>query len=238
MTNTLPNLTKIVAVGALASTLAAGAALAQPVDGAERLQRLLDQVKSSQEAIRTLHADFSERKVSSLMLEPLEASGEFFYQAPDKVRWDYASPEPMTLLIENGALTTWYRDLHEVRKMTVGRQSQQVLKYLGMGSSVENLLQYFDVGIGLPKNDGDPYRLVLTPRYTRVAKRIAKLTVWVDSKRYLPVRFLYEEPDGDSTEYSFTHLRVNTPFDGDPFRLDLPGDVKVRSMMSGDDPRP
>lgn len=229
---------RLLGIAAVAAALVAGPAAAQSAGGADRLQKLLDQVKKSQEAIQTLHADFSERKVSSLMLEPLQASGEFFYQSPDKVRWDYATPEPMTLLIQNGALTTWYRDLREVRKMTVGRQSQQVLKYLGMGSSVENLLEYFDVGLGLPKKTGDPYRLVLTPRYSRVAKRIARLSVWIDSQRHLPTRFLYEEPDGDSTEYTFTHLRVNVPFEGDPFQLNLPDDVKVQSVMSGDDPRP
>jgi outer membrane lipoprotein carrier protein len=196
--------------------------------GAERLQKLLDQVNESQSSIRTLHADFTENKDSSLMLEPLRASGEFFYQAPDKVRWEYRAPEPMTLLIQDDELTTWYRDLHEARRTKIGRQSQQVFKYLGMGSSVDNLLEYFDVGLGLPKRSGDPYRLVLTPRYKRVAKRIARLTVWIDSTHHLPTRFLYEEPDGDRTQYEFENLRLNQPFETDPFKLDLPGDVKVR----------
>lgn len=206
---------------------------ASQASGSERLQQLLDRVNKSQASIRTLHADFAESKESSLMLEPLQANGEFFYQAPDKVRWEYRTPEPMTLLIQDDELTTWYRDLHEARRTKIGRQSQQVFKYLGMGSSVANLLEYFDVGLGLPKEQGDPYRLVLTPRYRRVAKRISRLTVWIDSRKYLPTRFLYEEPDGDRTEYEFSRLRVNQPFDSDPFKLDLPSDVKVRETGEG-----
>jgi len=237
---------RILLIGSVLLVLAGGivSAHAEPAEspaaqgGVDRLQSLLDRVKASQGPIRRLHADFTESKESSLMLQPLHAAGQFYYQAPDKVRWEYDTPEPMTLLIRNDEMVTWYRDLHEARRTTIGRQSQQILKYLGMGSSVADLLEYFDVGLGLPKQKGDPYRLVLTPRYKRVAKRIQKLSVWIDSQRYLPVRFLYEEPDGDRTEYRFTNLRINQQFDGDPFELHLPDDVKIQQGEDGARLRP
>lgn len=216
------------AIGLLAGLLATGdvRSQAEPT-GVERLEQLLTRVREAQESVETLRAAFVENKESSLLLEPVEARGEFYYRAPDRVRWEYEAPERMILVIRDGELTSWYQDLDQARRMSIGRQSQRVLRFLGMGSSVDELLGYFDIRMRLPGEAGERYRLVLTPRYPRIAKRVSELTVWIDAESYLPVHFRYAEPDGDTTEYRFLDLRVNEPMSADLFRLDLPPDVRV-----------
>lgn len=216
------------AAGLLSGLLGPGDARSQDAPtGVERLEQLLSHVRERQQSIETLRAAFVEHKESSLLLEPVEARGEFYFRAPDRVRWEYEAPERMILVIRDGELTSWYQDLDQARRMRIGRQSQQVLRFLGMGSSVDELLGYFDVAMRLPGETGEHYRLVLTPRYARIAKRVSELTVWIDAESYLPTRFRYVEPDGDTTDYRFLELRVNEPMSADLFRLDLPPDVRV-----------
>ncbi|MGH9381064.1 MAG: LolA family protein [Thermoanaerobaculia bacterium] len=234
-----PLLVALLSTGALlgsASSLPRAARAQEAPSGVERLEQLLTRVRESQASVKTLRAAFVEHKESSLLLEPVEARGEFYFRAPGRVRWEYQSPEPMILVIRDGELTTWYQDLDQARRMSVGRQSQQMLRYLGMGSSVDELLGYFDVALRLPGETGEYYRLVLTPRYPRIAKRVAEVTVWIDAERYLPDRFRYVEPDGDSTEFWFQDLRINEPLAAGLFHLELPPGVQVEDAARLDDP--
>jgi outer membrane lipoprotein-sorting protein len=212
------------------------AAAAPPDPGApglathERLAALVQRVKYEQEQLRTLEADFVQRRVSVLLVEPEVSQGSFAFAAPDRVRWDYRSPRPLSLVVAGKQMTTWYRDLGSAERLDVSRYSTQILRYLGAGGSLDSLLQYFTVRARLPAGGERPYRLDLEPRYPRIAKRLAGVTVWIDPRSFLPVRLEYREPDGDSTEYEFSNVRVNPPLDADRFELEMPSDVQVRSV--------
>jgi len=232
-----PPLLTLLLVAWLAAGAAAATAPAAPPDPAapglathERLAALLARVKYEQERLRTLEADFVQRRVSLLLVEPEVSQGTFAYAAPDRVRWDYRSPRPLSLVVVGKHMTTWYRDLRSAERLDVSRYSTQVLRYLGAGGSLDALLQYFTVKARLPAGGDQPYRLELEPRYPRIAKRLAGVTVWIDPRSFLPVELAYREPDGDSTEYQFSNIRVNAPLAADRFELELPSDVQVRTL--------
>jgi outer membrane lipoprotein-sorting protein len=204
---------------------------------ADRLQALLEMTRLEQRKLVTLEADFVQLKESAMLIEPETASGMFSYAAPDRVRWEYATPNPISLLIEDGKMTTWLRDLDQVDEVEVGRQSQRILKYLGASSSLEDLMEYFEVTLSLPDDETRPYRLDLSPRYDRIAKRLSEMKIWIDADRFLPIRLKYVEADGDVTEYQFKNLQVNQDLPESRFVLDFPADLNapadVQSDLSG-----
>ncbi len=200
------------------------------LDGTARLQALIEQVKQEQKALRTLEADFVQHKSSALLVAPEESRGHFSYEAPDHVRWEYDTPKAVTLLIRGPEMLTWYRDLGRAEKLNVGRYSAHILRYMGAGGSIQDLLEYFSVSFAVAKDPSEPYRLDLVPRYSRMAKRLKSMSLWIDRTSYLPVRLLYSEPDGDSTEYRFTNIRLNAGLPSDRFDLQLPQNVEVRTV--------
>ena len=194
----------------------------------ERLQAVIDRVRLEQSKLETFEAEFIQIKKSSMLLEPVISEGVFSYAAPDRARWEYKSPNPISMLIFGDEMTTWYRDIGQAEKIQVSRHSQRVLHFLGAGSSLAELLEHFSVSLALPEDRRRPYLLKLKPRFDRVAKRLQGMSVWIDSKLYLPIRLRYLEPDGDVTEYSFTNLRLNGELPEDRFRLELPSSVEVK----------
>ena len=225
----------LLSLAAILVTLAspASAAPAKPdprapgLDGFERLQALLDRVKLEQQSLKTLEARFVQHQQSELLVEPQESSGVFSFAAPDRVRWEYREPNPISVVIHGSDMTTWYRDLNRADKLKVGRYSSQVFKYLGASGAMQTLLDYFKVAISPVKGD-EPFRLELTPKYQRIAKRLKSMTIWIDSQRYLPVRLKYAEADGDVTEYEFKDMKINPPIPADRFVLSLPKGVETR----------
>ncbi len=223
------------AVSVAAVTLSASAPTAsvpdprnQDLTPSERLAALVERVRLEQSKLETLEAEFTQLKVSSMLVEPEVSEGTFSYAAPDRVRWEFETPIPISLLISGEEMTTWYRDIDRAEKVHVGRHSQRILQLLGAGSSVDQLLEHFTVTLKMPGDEERPFLLELAPRYKRVAKRLEGMSLWIDPQRFLLVRLRYLEPGGDVTEYRFHDLRINGGLPEDRFRLELPGHVEVK----------
>jgi outer membrane lipoprotein-sorting protein len=203
------------------------------LSGTQRLQALLDRVRLEQEKLKTLEARFVQHQESSMLAAPEESKGVFSYAAPDRVRWEYQQPSPITVVIQGEEMTTWYRDLHRADLVRVGRYSNQVLKYLGASGNMQTLLDYFTVKLSMPEKKGDPYRMELVPRYARIAKRLKTMTLWIDSGSFFPTRMQYVEAGGDTTSYQFLDLKRNGPIPADRFVLKLPKEVQTRVIDLG-----
>ena len=199
----------------------------------QRLKTLIDRVKIEQKKLRTLEARFVQRQESSMLLQPEESQGTFSYAAPDRVRWEYTSPNPISIVIQGDQMTTWYRDLNRADKLKVGRYSNRVFEYLGAKGSMDQLKEYFTVYLTTPGKRGNPFKLRLDPRFARVKKRIKQMEIWIDDSTYLPVRLRYVEADGDVTEYEFRDVKVNAQIPPERFVLKLPKGVQVRTIEVG-----
>ncbi len=194
----------------------------------QRLEKLIERIKWEQARLKSMQASFVQNKVSALLIKPEEAVGKFWYQAPDKVRWDYEKPNPTTVLVDEEHMLTWYRDLKRAERIDVGKQADRVMQYLSASNSLESLQRYFVLKVSFPKDPEEPYRLELTPRFARVAKRIQSMVIQLDRQLYFPTFVRFVEPDGDSTELRFTEAKLNGPLPAEVFKVELPKDVEVK----------
>lgn len=202
---------------------------------AMRSEALLDRIRFEQKRLRSLEAEFVQFRVSEFLAAPEESKGSFAYSAPDLVRWDYLSPKPVSMVIREDEMLTWYKDLGKAEKVKVGRASSQVFRYLNASGSLDTLMKYFAVTFAFPSAAeagtaaaAEPYRLDLSPRFARIRKRLAAMSLWIDRKLFLPVRVRYVEANGDTTEYRFDHLRRNGEVPLSRFELALPKEVEIK----------
>lgn len=203
------------------------------LDGNQRLKALVERVKAEQRQLKTLEARFVQTQESSLLVEPETSRGVFYYAAPDRVRWEYTSPSPISVVIKGSEMTTWYHDLKRADLVKIGRYSNQVFKYLGASGNMGTLTEYFTVRMTTPGKKGTPFRLELIPRFSRISKRLKSMSLWIDDQTYLPVRLRYQEADGDVTEYRFEDLKRNTRIPEERFVLKLPKGVETRVIDLG-----
>lgn len=237
----MPNPARAFAFLLPAALLAAAAAAAAPppdpadpgLDAAARVAALVARVNAAQRDVRSLRAAFTQLQESELLVAPEETRGTFAFLAPDRVRWEYETPRPMTVVIRGEEMTTWFRDLGTAEKLSIGKYSNQVLRYLGASGSFDALKQYFDVTFAFPKSGVDPYRVDLKPRLKNVARRIGGMTLWIDRRTFLASRLRIAEAGGDVTEFRFERVEVNPALDEALFELRLPPEVKVRTVTTG-----
>lgn len=212
--------------------------LADPMDeslkSSQRLEALIERVKMEQSRMKTLQARFVQIRESELLTEPETSRGAFYYAAPDQVRWEYETPNPISVVIDGREMVTWYRDLKRADRLKIGRYSAQVFKYLGASGSMETLVDYFRVSVKFPDEADEDYRLRLLPKYERISQKLKSMMLWIDATTYLPTRLIYESADGDSTEYRFKDFEINDDIPLERFSLDLPSDVTTRDVDLGE----
>jgi outer membrane lipoprotein-sorting protein len=196
---------------------------------AQTLETVLKEVQKRQQSVRSIQADFRQEKSLDLLAETQISNGTFAYEKPDKVRWDYASPAEVVMLIAGGRLTTWYPTLKKAETLEVTRFQDRIFKYMGAGSAIDELSNYFNFRF-TEKKGSNTYRLDLAPKTKQIGKRVRSITIYIDRETYLTSRIEYVEGDGDSTIYEFSDIRINEPVDGDRFELALPADVRVEQI--------
>lgn len=196
----------------------------------ERLGVLVQRVKLEQNHVTTMAARFRQDKTSEMLLEPSTDRGLFYYRAPDQVRWEYEEPEAMLVVINGEELLTFYVKQGLAERASIGDISEQVFKYLGASGSLDKLAEFFEVTAFFPEKAGDPYHLVLEPRYSRIERRLLGMEIWIDPESYQPTQFKYLQPGGDETMYRFDDVTLNETLDDALFEVELPDDVAVRSI--------
>jgi len=215
----------------VAATALAQQPLPEGVRGMEKLALIVERVSQVQRETTTLVADFEQERVSYLLKDPSRSRGRMYFKAPDSVRWEYETPRPMTVLLANGAATTYRPAERRAERVEFGRIQRRVLRFLGAGEPLEELRRYFSFTFRDPGATG-PYVLELDPTALQIKKRISSLTVIIDRDRFIPIGFTYTERDGDRTSYSFTNIRRNEPVPDELFALVLPADVTVVELKA------
>lgn len=218
---------EIFAVALCLTALAPESRAAAPA--ATTLDQVLKEVQKRQAAVKSIQADFTQQKTMALLADPQLSRGTFAYEKPDKVRWNYTAPNPVTMLIAGGRMTTFYPKLSRAETIEVGRFQDRIFKYMGAGNAIGELATWFNFRFSDRK--GDPtWKLDLAPKTSQVAKRVKSITIWIDRESYMTSKFEYVEADGDKTLYEFSSIRVNEPVPAAAFKLELPPTVKVETM--------
>jgi outer membrane lipoprotein carrier protein len=196
---------------------------------AERLDTILARFDQAQVAIRTLTADFSERKELAMLKEPVESEGHFFYASPHQAKWAHQIPDERIILITDNILMQYYPDRKVLEKKKLSTaNTNRLFKLFGMGQSSHELKDLYDISLGDAQEGESVYLLILSPKRKALRKRLSRVLLWVGDRDFLPHAMKLEEADGDLTYWTFENLRINTELAANTFRLDLPDDVEVR----------
>lgn len=195
-----------------------------------RIEEVLAEIDSRQQNLQALQADFRQTKEVGMLAEPEVSTGLFQYQKPNRVLWKYVEPRPVTMVIADGSMTTWYPHLDKAERMEVRSFENRIFRYMGAGTgAIRELGKYFDFRF-IEDRRKNEYVLELSPKTKTLAKRISSITIWIDGETYFTKGFEYVEGDGDLTRFEFSNVKLNPKLPADAFELDIPERVEVETI--------
>ena len=205
---------------------------AYDIGGDEAALQFVLAISEQAEEVRTLSARFTERKEIGLLKNAVVQKGVFSHTKPDKFLWEYTSPEPKLLLMNDKTLVAYYPVQKQAEEIQT-RLSKRLVKYFGLGQVFADLKEYYDLSLSSDNPVAGTHLIVMKPRVRRLEKRLMDVRLWLDDEINQVRRLEYRETDGDRTQFTFDDVKVNTDIPSSRYVIKFPDDVRVSQSFSG-----
>ncbi len=202
--------------------LVTGVLLALPSASARQSQDPLDDLfargRAAQASVKTLSASFSETTVSTLLRNPLVASGTLIAALPLRVVMTYTAPVAKIVALDESRLVVVGPGPGDREELDISTIQKRVRKYF-TDASPQELRQTFTITLAADPGGQSPYRLDFVPKRKQVAEGLARLRLWIDRTRLLLVKTTMQYPSGDSKTFDLRDIRTNVPLADDAFAV-------------------
>jgi outer membrane lipoprotein carrier protein len=196
---------------------AAGAPAVTPEEAVANLERAL-------KAVSTLQARFEQLHYSMTVSAPLREQGEFFLQKPDRMRWEYTTPQNKVFLYKEGVLEMY---LPEEKQLTRSPVAEETLRsdIFGIFLGTMSFHEAYDVEDSPFPTDAARVRQVkLTPR---TEGEFSHILLEIDETTWLLRRVIFLEWAGNKREFVFSRIRTGARLPAKTFTLKVPPDTEV-----------
>lgn len=211
-------MTKIIALLFVPFALQA-APLAAPEQSA-----LLQQLQALRKANPSMQADFSEKKKTHLLNEPILSSGTIAFSVPNKFRREQKGDSPSTTICNGKTMWIYYPNFREVEIYTLGQRAffDDSIAALTAGLNFEAVEQFYSVQ---SSREGDGYRVILSPKKANLKKLIQQITVTLNGNLD-PQQTEALLPKGDRLTTDYTRVR-RTKLPDSHFEFSPPADAHI-----------
>jgi outer membrane lipoprotein-sorting protein len=196
------------------------------------LDYVLTMMDRSAEDFRSLTAALDHVKYTAVVKDTSTESGEIYVRKDSKLRIDFITPDPRTIIRNGDNLYIYTPKINRVEEYNIGKNRALADQYLalGFGTRIDNLKKSYEVSLaGEEELDGHKMALVeLVPRSDEVRKQITKIVMWVDEASWLPVqqKFL-EVGSGDYFLSRYKNVMKNLKIGDGKFKADWPKGTKI-----------
>lgn len=189
---------------------------------ADELRSALDRLQQRYDATKTMKADFTQVVESPSLAGTLESKGTVAFEKPNRMRWDYAAPDPQLIVGDGATLWIYQPDLKQVIKAPLTRafQSSTPVTFLAGLGSLER-----DFEATLEKDEGKAWLLRLTPRKQDQGLGTLFLAVRKSDASVAEARIT--DAAGTTTRILFSDEERNVDLKPDLFRFVPPDGVDV-----------
>jgi outer membrane lipoprotein-sorting protein len=185
------------------------------LSGAPALSQDWTSFKEASRNIRSVKADFLQKRTLQILTKPLLSEGKLFFYTPDSVRWEYLSPLQSVMLQKGSTI--------QVHNFSEGKWKPEI------GQAVEarrmvlaEISRWFQGRFDESKvfkhtySPGPPARIILVPG-EGVNKFIQRIEIVLSVRPGVINRVEIEEPGGSRTSIEFRNVEINSRFPSEVF---------------------
>jgi outer membrane lipoprotein-sorting protein len=198
-------------------------------------KKVLLHMDQTNQSLSDLTADVTETKVTIVVNDTSVSTGKLFYRREkngSKTKLEYEKPELKTLLIDKSKVLIYEPKIKHLQEIDLGKnRSQEVFFITGIGQSGTAIAKSYDVKLLDEEslNGAKMSVLELKPKSEKVSAMFAKIVLWVDRSRWIPIQTRLTESSGDYLTIRFDNMRFNPKLPDKTFKLDIPSDVEKSS---------
>jgi outer membrane lipoprotein carrier protein len=200
--------------------LAALAAAAFPVTPEEAVANMERAIK----AVDTLRAKFEQFHYSMSVSTPLREKGEFFFEKPDRMRWEYQDPTDKVFLFKDGVLEMYLAEENQLTRSRIPRETLES-DIFGIFLGVMSFKDAYTIEASpFPTDATHVHQIKLTPR---AEGEYSHILLEIDERTWLLRRAIFLEWTGTKREFVFSQVRTGVRLSAKTFELKVPPDCEI-----------
>ena len=190
---------------------------AQPRLSEKQSQEVMSKLSQAAASMQSMQCRFVQEKTSPMLVEPSVSEGVMYFVAPDKMRWEYTSPYPFALVVNDDRIVKVTDGKAEVLKGNANRMFQGIVNII-MGSTSGKKL--FDTTVfDIVFFDDDAYwKAEMTPKRRDMKRMFSQLVFRFDKITNGISRVEFNGSNGDITSIRFEEIKLNGEIGEDRFQ--------------------
>ncbi len=175
----------------------------------------LTSLKAKFSNIRSVKADFLQKRSLQILTKPLSSEGKLFFYMPDSLRWEYLSPL-QSVMLQKGSNIRIYNFIDGAWKpeMTQANESRRMV----LAEIIRWLQGRFDESKAFKHSysPGPPERVILVSK-EGIDKFINRIEIVLSARPGVIDRVEIEEPGGSRTSIEFRNVEINSSISSEVF---------------------
>ena len=167
-----------------------------------------EQLRKESANIKTIQADFVQKKSMKILSRPLISEGRFFYAAPDSFRWEYFKPlRSIVIAHKNNTKRFIYSGGKMVEDKMGGAQAMKIV----LGEVAGWMSGKFDQNPAFAATikEGTKTLITLTPAGKSMAGIIEKIEITLSKKARTVQSVKITESANNFTQINFDNVEIN-----------------------------
>lgn len=176
-------------------------------------QKMIQKMVAAAEEIKTVQCSFTQTKRMKMLSKGQVSEGKMSCQQPDKLRWEYTTPQRSTLIL-NGTDARLMKGetTNASRNRFVGEMARMIMNSVAGKCLTDN--KAFQVSA---KEMPTEYVATLLPLKKEMKRFYAKLVLHFDLKQSTVTEVELHEKNGDQTIIELHDIRINEPINAGTF---------------------
>jgi outer membrane lipoprotein-sorting protein len=172
-------------------------------------------LKEASRNIRSVKAEFLQKRYLRILIKPLLSEGKVFFYIPDSLRWEYLSPlrsvmlqKGNTIQIYNFSEGEWKPEMTqaiESRRMVLAEISRWFQGRFDESKAFQHVY-----------SPGPPARVIMVPM-GGINRFIQRIEIVLSARPGVIERVEIEEPGGSRTSIEFRNVEINSSFPSEVF---------------------
>jgi outer membrane lipoprotein carrier protein len=205
---------------ALAAAISAGAAVSPAVTP----QQAVRNVQAAFASLKSIEADFEQEHASAVISTPLRQTGKFYFQKPDRMRWEYDEPEPQVFVFKEGRVWNYVPDDNQLVRYALSPEQQNtaVFELLTGRARLED--DYLAEPAEFPTDRTSAVQIKLVPKQEG---EFTHILLEIDPRTWLIDRIVTLDWGGSRQEFVFRKMKVNPRLRPSTFEIQVPQGTEI-----------
>lgn len=188
---------------------------------------VLQMMDKSATDFRSLTANVEHLKYTDVVKDTSTETGQIFVRRDQKMRIEFAKPDPRTILRTGDSLFIYTPKINRVEEFDLGKNRAMVDQYLSLGFGTRSQIVRKNYDVALVAEEELDHRntfvMELTPKSEDVRKQISKVQMWIDGSSWLPLQQkFFEAGSGDYLLIKYSNTMKNLKIPDSRFKQDWP----------------